>query len=54
VHFGVGKLEVLDSVEVHWPSGRVSRYEKVDVNRRVLLIESSEVVQEVLLEQQRR
>ena len=54
VHFGVGKLEVLDSVEVHWPSGRVSRYEKVDVNRRVLLIESSEVVHEVLLEQQRR
>jgi len=54
VHFGVGKLEVLDSVEVHWPSGRVTRYEKVDVNKRVLLIESSEVLHEVLLEQPNR
>ena len=54
VHFGVGKLEVIDSLEVRWPSGRVSRFEKVDVNRRVLLIESSEVVHEVLLEQQQR
>ncbi len=35
VHFGVGKSERIDDVEIRWPSGRVQRLNHVAVNRVV-------------------
>ncbi len=39
VHFGLGKREGVDSLEVRWPSGIVDRVEGVGVNRLVVIRE---------------
>ncbi len=35
VHFGVGKVETVDDVEIRWPSGRVQHLNHLAVNRLV-------------------
>jgi hypothetical protein len=39
VHFGLGTSTVIDSVEVHWPSGVTERFTVPKVGRIVTLIE---------------
>ena len=39
VHFGLGKQEKIDRLEVHWPSGIVTTYEDLPVNQFITLTE---------------
>jgi enediyne biosynthesis protein E4 len=39
LHFGVGTVERIDSVEVTWPSGKVSRYHRLAADTGYLLRE---------------
>lgn len=39
VHFGLGKRERIDSVEVRWPSGKVTRQSNVQANRVLTISE---------------
>jgi len=39
VHFGLGKREKIDRLEVHWPSGIVTTYEDLPVNQFITLTE---------------
>ena len=39
IHFGLGKADRVDQLEVRWPSGRVDRFTGVAVNRSLTLIE---------------
>jgi len=39
VHFGVGKAESVEDVEIRWPSGRVQRLGRIGVNRVVDVVE---------------
>ncbi|MFO0952719.1 MAG: FG-GAP-like repeat-containing protein [Isosphaeraceae bacterium] len=41
IHFGLGAAASVDRVEVTWPSGRVDRYENLNVNRQYRLREGS-------------
>ena len=41
VTFGLGTNEYVTSLEVQWPGGRTDRFERVQSNREVLLVEGS-------------
>ncbi|MCY4401317.1 MAG: CRTAC1 family protein [Candidatus Poribacteria bacterium] len=43
-HFGVGKAEQIDSLEIRWPSGQIDSGTNLSVNQRYLVIEGSEIV----------
>ena len=43
-HFGVGKAEQIELLEIHWTSGHIDREKHLPVNRRFLAIEASEIV----------
>lgn len=38
-HFGVGKAELIEMLEVRWPSGQIDKKTELDVNQRYLVIE---------------
>ena len=38
-HFGIGNAETVDSLEVHWPSGRIQRLEDIPVNQELTIVE---------------
>ena len=40
VHFGLGKAEVVDSIQVRWPSGTVQTLRDVAVNQRITIVEA--------------
>ena len=40
VHFGLGKAEMVDSVQVRWPSGTVQTLRDVAVNQRITIVEA--------------
>ncbi len=42
VHFGVGNASVIDSLEVYWPSGLITKQTSVAINQRVNVIECSD------------
>lgn len=42
VHFGLGKAESVDSLEIHWPSGVVQKLENVKANQILTVTEPSE------------
>ncbi len=42
VHFGLGDCDVIDSIEIHWPSGILERFEDVEPNARYLAIEGEQ------------
>ena len=39
VHFGLGNAEIVDAVEVRWPSGKTQRLENVPVNQELTIVE---------------
>jgi Flp pilus assembly protein TadD len=47
VHLGLGKLNKIDALEIQWPSGKTSRWENLEVNRRYRVVESQETIDDV-------
>ena len=39
LHFGLGQVDLVDAVEIRWPSGRTQTFEGIEVNHRFLVIE---------------
>ena len=46
-HFGLGKIEQADSLEIRWPSGQTQRVENLPVNTTIRVIESKAGWEEV-------
>ncbi len=46
VHFGVGTNEIIDNVEIHWPSGVIQTLTDVAVNQMVMVTEEAELCSE--------
>ena len=44
-HFGVGKSERIDVLEVRWPSGQIDKKTGLGVNQRYLVIEGRKIIQ---------
>jgi hypothetical protein len=44
LHFGLGKAEYADSVEIRWPDGAVEKLEKVKANQFLRLVRESKAV----------
>ncbi|MEI8210830.1 MAG: FG-GAP-like repeat-containing protein [Planctomycetota bacterium] len=42
VFFGLGRQPIIDRLEVRWPSGRVSTFQNVPIDRRYRLVESQD------------
>ena len=42
-HFGVGKAERIDLIEIHWPSGQIDRSSNLNVNQKLIAIEGAEI-----------
>lgn len=42
--FGIGKRDVIETIEIQWPSGTLQRIENPKVNQRLLVIEGENVV----------
>ncbi|MGI9515562.1 MAG: FG-GAP-like repeat-containing protein, partial [Pirellulaceae bacterium] len=42
VHFGVGEVESIQQVTVHWPSGIEQTFENLETNRRYTIVEKGE------------
>jgi hypothetical protein len=40
LHFGIGDFKIAESVELHWPSGKVMKYQNLQSNKAYLLKES--------------
>lgn len=43
-HFGVGKVEQIDLLEVRWPSGQIDSKTDLSVNQRYLVIEGRKII----------
>ena len=43
-HFGVGKAEQIDLLEIRWLNGQIDRGTRLPVNRRFIAVEGSEIV----------
>ncbi len=41
LHFGLGKADVVDQLEIRWPSGAVQTWKKIAVNQKVVATEGS-------------
>jgi len=39
-HFGLGDVDVVDEVQVHWPRGGVTRLKNVACNQRLEIVEA--------------
>ncbi len=42
-HFGLGSVSAVDSLLVHWPSGRMERYSNIRANSRLMLLEGQAI-----------
>ncbi len=49
VHFGLGKAEKVELIEIRWPSGQVDRMNNVPVNRLLYIKEGSGIVRTTTL-----
>ena len=43
-HFGVGKAEQIELLEIRWPTGQIDRATQLPVNRQFLAVEGSKIV----------
>lgn len=48
VHFGLGKAEKVDLLEVHWPSGQVDTLKEIKVNQLIFVKEGEGIVRTML------
>ena len=48
LHFGLGTLTKVDSIEVRWPNGTVQRFREIPANRFVKIVEGAEAPQAIL------
>jgi len=39
IHFGIGKAEAVEYIEIKWPSGKIQRLEKLEVNQILTITE---------------
>ena len=37
VHFGLGKVELVSDVQVHWPTGEIREFGDFDANQLIVL-----------------
>jgi hypothetical protein len=44
VHFGIGKAEKVELLEIHWPSGDVEKLENVKPNQVIFVKEGQGIV----------
>ncbi len=44
VHFGLGNIEAVDSVLIHWPSGNVDKIEDIEINTKTTIVENEGLV----------
>jgi hypothetical protein len=44
VHFGIGKAEKVDSLEIRWPSGQIDTFKNVKANQVLYVKEGGEIV----------
>ncbi len=44
VHFGLGDAKKIDSVEVHWPSGKIETFSNLDVDKFYAVLEGKGIV----------
>jgi hypothetical protein len=44
VHFGIGKAEKVDLLEIHWPSGQVDTLKEIKANQLIFVKEGSGIV----------
>lgn len=44
VHFGLGDAKKIDSVEIHWPSGKLDRFSNLDVDKFYSVLEGEGIV----------
>jgi hypothetical protein len=51
IHLGLGISPNIDSLEIAWPSGQISRWQNLAVNRRYRAVEGQVVLDEVKLRQ---
>ena len=42
-HFGVGKSEQIDLLEIRWTTGKIDRATQLSVNQRYLAVEGSKI-----------
>jgi hypothetical protein len=47
LHFGLGKADVVDQLEIRWPSGASQSWKKVAINRKVVATEGSQDLTEI-------
>ncbi len=44
VHFGLGKASKIDSLEIHWPSGKTEAFQNLDANHFYSILEGQGIV----------
>jgi enediyne biosynthesis protein E4 len=49
LHFGLDQAQVVDSLEVRWPSGQVDTFKNLTVNRLYVVTEGAKSPQAVAL-----
>ena len=47
LHFGLGKADTVDQLEIRWPSGTVQKFQAVAVNQKVIVTEGSDKLERV-------
>jgi len=50
VHFGIGKAEKVDLLEIHWPSGHVDTLKDIKPNQLIVVKEGEGVIRSVQFE----
>jgi hypothetical protein len=54
VHFGVGKAEKIELLEVHWPSGAVDTLKDLKPNQMIVVKEGAGIVRSVIFERSKQ
>jgi hypothetical protein len=47
LHFGLGKADIVDQIQIQWPSGMLQSWKKVPINQKVIATEGSPDLSEI-------